>query len=262
MLRQKNKNKRGQLTIWIIVAILLVAIIFLLLFVYNPFKINFTRDEIPQKPEVFISDCISDEVLETVDLLSRKGGYLEDPNIFVPYNNFKVGYLCYTNQPYTICSNQQPFLDKFIEQELKTEFKQTNLINSCLSSYKTTVEKLGYQINTCNNPDFNVTIENDRIIFPFKCNIEMSKEDKSFRYQEIKPEVKTKLSNFIGIANKIVEQEIKNGDFDLLLGQMYLTDIELGRTRAGNTKLYILHESNTENYFIFGIKNLFQNSGL
>ena len=70
------------------------------------------------------------------------------------------------------------------------------------------------------------------------------------------------LSNFIGIANKIVEQEIKNGDFDLLLGQMYLTDIELGRTRAGNTKLYILHESNTENYFIFGIKNLFQNSGL
>lgn len=255
-------NRRGQLTIWMIVAILFVAIIFLLLFVYNPFKIKLTRDEIPQKPEVFISDCISDQVLSTVDLLSRKGGYLEDPNIFVPYNNFKVGYLCYTNQPYTICSNQQPFLDKFIEQELKTEFKQTNLINSCLSSYKITVEKLRYQIITCNNPDFNVTLKDGKITFPFVCNIEMSKEDKSFRYQEIEPEVKTKLSNFIGIANKIVEQEIKNGDFDLLLGQMYLTDIELGRTRAGNTKLYTLHEINTENYFIFGVKNLFQNSGL
>lgn len=255
-------NKRGQLTMWIIVAILFVAILFLLIFVYNPFKIKLIREEIPPKPDVFISDCMSEQVLSTVDLLSKKGGYLEDPNIFINYQGFKVGYLCYTNQPYTLCLNQQPFLERFIAQELKTEFKKTNLINNCLSSYKTTVEKLGYQITSCNNPDFDVVLKDNRITFPFQCKINMSKTDKTFRYENIEPEVKTKLSNFIGIANKIVEQEIKNGDFDLLLGQMYLNDIELGRTRAGNTKLYTLHETNTDNYFIFGVKNLFQNAGL
>src|SRR3989338_1392512 len=103
----KKRGTRGQLTIFIIVAILVVAIV-ALLFAFPKLRtaVGFEK---PESPENFIQTCLEDTIKENVELISSQGGSLE-PSPSVEYLDEKIQYLCYTPQKYQACVVQIPFL--------------------------------------------------------------------------------------------------------------------------------------------------------
>ena len=254
-----NKNKKGQMTIWIIVAVAIIVLAIIGFFVYNyNLKYQIERPMQELNPNIFMGECLGDYIEPIVMTMSKQGGYLAEPAIFIPYNGSKVGYLCYTNEAYKICYNQQPFLDKFIEQQLKEELKKQNAVKNCLINFESRAKGMNYQITRCQGPDFNVTLTNNEIITNFDCAITLTKNDKTQRYEKVEAVYAHPLGEFIALAMQIVDKEITLGEFNLILGQFYNPNIEILRIKAEKTKIYVLHKLNTDKSFVFGVKNLFQ----
>jgi hypothetical protein len=257
---QNKRGKKAQMTIWIIIAIIVITFSLIVLFVFNPFKISFNKQTTMQKPDVFISDCMKDFIIETADIISVKGGYYEDPNIYIGYDGQKVGYLCYTNIPFTNCSNQQPFLTYFVEQQIKEQTIQSDIINRCLTNYKQDLIKKGYSVETCekiNSNKFNVTFGEQKIILPIDCFVHIKKEDKNYNFDKINVEIEHPLPEFVEMAKKIIETEIETGDFPLILVQTYNPSLEI-KIERGESRVYILQKINTDKKFVFGIKNQYR----
>ena len=70
----KKRGTRGQLTIFIIVAILVVAIV-ALLFAFPKLRTSVGFEK-PESPENFIQTCLEDTIKENVETLSKQGEVL------------------------------------------------------------------------------------------------------------------------------------------------------------------------------------------
>ena len=108
-------NKRGQVTIFIIIGILIVAGV-VLFFVLRP-EIDITKEKAIKKPQTYIHSCIKPELEKVVNKISLQGGSLE-PSPSTVYRGEKIAYLCYVDVPYYECIVQQPFLKTHIKKEI------------------------------------------------------------------------------------------------------------------------------------------------
>ena len=90
-------KKRGQITIFIIVAVIIIALAVLLFLLVPQIRVNFgfTVDD----PSEFIQNCMEDKIKGSIETLSLQGGSIEPENYFL-YEGNKIEYLCYTNTYY------------------------------------------------------------------------------------------------------------------------------------------------------------------
>jgi len=133
--------KRGQVTIFIIIAIFIVALGTLAYFFYPQIKSTLRAEE--KTPQGFIRFCIEDKIKDTVNILSLQGGNVE-PEFYFTYNNVSIEYLCYTNENYKTCVVQQPLLKTHIEKEIKENIEDE--VNYCFTSLKENYQKRGYDV--------------------------------------------------------------------------------------------------------------------
>ena len=75
MLMIKRGGKRAQLTIFIIVAILVIAIV-ALFFAFPKLRTSVGVEKL-ETPENFIQTCLKDTIQENVETISSQGGSLE-----------------------------------------------------------------------------------------------------------------------------------------------------------------------------------------
>jgi len=134
-------NKRGQVAIFVIIAIVIVIII--LAFVLYP-RINVGGDSRTGNPKLFIESCIKEDVNSLLDELSIKGGY-EVPEGFVLYQGEKVPYFCYTSDSYQTCIIQQPNIQGHFEKEIERILKPS--VESCIKDFKKEFESKGYSVS-------------------------------------------------------------------------------------------------------------------
>jgi len=136
MKRISNKSsKRGQITIWIIVALAIVSIN-LILFAFG--KVPFLSVAEETNPNAFIEKCAEKAVNDAVDLLLPHGGFL-DPVNTVEYNYVNISYLCENRNYYLPCINSHPMLITELTNEIHNY--STPIIEQCFSDLKTELEK-------------------------------------------------------------------------------------------------------------------------
>ena len=135
-------NKRGQVTMFIIVAIIVVALA-ALFYAISP-KLGIDLSPSAKNPEAFIETCLKDDLKEIVEQISLQGGSL-DPEFYFTFNNIPIEYLCYTNQAYVECVIQQPLLQSHIERELENSLQ--DLSDFCFDSLRKNYEEQGYVVD-------------------------------------------------------------------------------------------------------------------
>src|SRR3989344_3008285 len=108
MRKRGENNKRGQVTIYVIIAIFIIAIIlFLLLLIKQKgLDIILPKPSI-QTPSEYIEKCARDSAQEAIEIMLPQGGYLNPENYRI-YNKNKVAYLCYNHNFYQPCITQEP----------------------------------------------------------------------------------------------------------------------------------------------------------
>ena len=121
------KSKRSQITIFVIIAIVIIAgviLFFALTDTGRNLLRNITGQEIDFNSQV--RNCIENnpEIKSEINLIMSQGGSLNPGNYFL-YNDTKFSYLCYTNQYYKGCVMQNPNLLFNTENEIENSIRKS-----------------------------------------------------------------------------------------------------------------------------------------
>jgi hypothetical protein len=242
----KRGNNKGQITIFIIIAIVILAILVIL------FYPRIKKLVVPSTPSIQLRDCLGERLKKAIDLVSERGGSIKPVNA-VMYEGKKIEYLCYTNEYYQTCSNQQPLLKQHIEREIYEYVKPQ--VSKCMNKLKEDLRKQGYSV-TQDREDISVNIVPDNIEVEVS-GLTIEKEGEAGRYDKLKVDYGSELYTLIMLASSILNWEARYGDSDITTYMLYYPNIKAEKYKQGDgSKIYILTAKDTEDRFMFATRSL------
>ena len=143
------RSKKGQMTIFIIIGVLIVSAL-ALFFVFRSDIIPGIGIGAEQSPNVFLASCLDDDIREGLDLISLQGGSMENQlNISFKFEDERfpidISYLCYSRNEYELCVNQEPML--FSQFKEKMYYYLEDSVRSCFNDLILSLEKRGYVVD-------------------------------------------------------------------------------------------------------------------
>ncbi len=248
-MNEMNK-KRGQVTIFIIIAIVVVGLI-ALFFLFSP-QIRPLFDEGVTNPHAFIQNCLEEDIENVVDELSLKGGEIE-PESFYLYKGDKIRYLCYTNEYYQTCVVQESMLKESIEKEIKEAISLR--IEECFDDLEEEYKKQGYDVDL-NRGEISVELLPKRIVTKIDSTLTLTK-DTSKTYDSFMVVLNNNLYELIGVAKSILNYESTIGNMDVTMYMNYYRDLKVEKiTQDEGTKIYIITDRNNNNKFQFASRSI------
>jgi len=244
---------RGQVTIFIIVAILIVGLALTIYFLRPGATVTSGFNEI--NPNGFIQTCIEGDIEDAVEVVSLQGGSVE-PEHFILYQDDKITYLCYTSEYYKTCSVQQALLKEHIESEIEDEIKDE--VVNCFNELKRNYEERGYTVNL--QPG-NVRVEllPKRVVVTFSHTLNVTKTNTE-KYGDIERPFNVILNNnlyeLVSIANSIIDWESTYGKAETTIYMSYYQDLKVEKKeQQDGSTIYILTDRNTGNKFQFASRS-------
>lgn len=228
-------EKRGQLSIFIILGILFVAG----LASYFAFKGNLIPSLISGKdvnPNIFLEACLKEKIKDTAEIISLHGGSV-NPSFSKKFkfnndNNYhNIAYLCYNENYYVPCINQQPMLIQHIKKEFKDEIKET--VEDCYQDMLENLEEEDYEAES-NYRDFEIKLIPEEIKIEIDANVSLKKNDVFSERKGFVVSVKSHLYDMAVIAQEIVSQEAEYCSFNNLGFMMLNPEFEVSNLRTSD----------------------------
>lgn len=250
-----NENKSGQVTLFIILAIV-VVVLGVIIYMFYP-RLQTTLGTGVKSPTEFVQLCLEEEMEKNIKELSTHGGSLNPEHYFL-YNNEKIEYLCYTEKNYELCTMQQPFLRQHIEEELMRSIDENSV--ECFNSLKESYERQGYDVSLSLG-ETDVRLFPERIVTNFNHTLTLTKED-SERYKEFSIVLNNNLYELVSIAISILNFEAKYGDSETTTYMNFYHDLKVEKKKQSEgTTIYILTNRDTGEKFQFASRSLVWPSG-
>ena len=245
-----SKNQRGQITIFIIVAVVIIALVVLLYLLFPKIKVNFGFAT--DNPSEFIQNCMGNTLREVINNVSSQGGSLNPEHYFL-YNNSRVNYLCYTNKYYTPCVIQQALLKQHVEIEIKKGIKTKSA--SCFDSLIKNFESQGFKVNL-EEGNTSVELIPKRVVVVYNKKLSLTK-DSTKRYDKIVILVDNNLYELTSITDSILSMETKYGDSETTVYMNYYHNLEVEKKKqTDGTTIYILTNRESGNKFRFASRSI------
>ena len=251
---KRGLNKKGQLTLFIILGILIVAGIFAL-FLILPSPEIFTSSS--KDPVQEIRPCIAKSLEQVLPEFLEKGLYF-DLNNHLTYNGTEINYHCFTDQKRTICTRNNAQSKSRIEQELKNKIE--NDVETCFNNFVVASRSLDVELQ-----ETDLSIE----VLPGKINIKTRKDviisrdqEDPVIYRNFDISINSPLWDYIRISNEIINQEVScNCPIDAcradVTGLMNLNrDYKITLYMGGrDDRVYTIDDYYEQNKFMFAVKN-------
>ena len=137
-----NFSRKGQVTIFVIVGILLVVgIVFLFSFDRAP---KITRGQDLDNPESYIDNCVREKAKTVIKDLIGVGGF-PDSNDTIMYQGNAISYVCKNINYYQPCVSQYPRYVYQVQEELNLQLKED--VEQCFASLEQELTKRKYIID-------------------------------------------------------------------------------------------------------------------
>lgn len=244
-------EKRGQVTIFIIIGLILVVVVALLLYAQNK---GFQVINIIGSRELTLKDEVSKCIIElgdpALDLLARQGGSF-NPKKFRLYLGYEVNYLCYNLEDTDVCSNRVLTQD---DLELELENYLGSKIKSCIDSRFGNLRSSNTQIQT-GQYSLDVTVARDNVLFLVKYPTTIRRSDSSNVINEYLEVVGKPLGRLYEVAYSIVRAESSIGDFDPVPYMILYKDVQIRKDRPYPDKLYSINKINDDYTFQFAVED-------
>ena len=249
MIRKNNFNKKGQITIFIILAlILIVGIIFIFLLRQTP-KAEIVSEE---NPQAFIESCTRDAVEEALNIIMTHSGSLE-PKGTVMYQGENISYLCYTNIYYRSCINQQPLLIEHIEDEIYKYIKPR--ISNCFQVLKTTLEPR-YEVEMGEYWDLTTKLTPNGVEVNINREFKMQRGNNVRSFSLFKTNIIHPIYRLAEIAMEIVNAEARYCNFDTLGFMIIYPRYNINKFRThDSTTIYSVKEIASNEEFKFAVRS-------
>lgn len=251
----RGKNKRGQVTIFVILAIIIV-IFGVIIYLFYP-TISQTGVTTQENPQTYIQQGVENVFLEDIDLVSIRGGSM-DPEVYIDYDGDKVEYLCYTNQNYKHtqtqnCAVQRVFLIEHIENELKEAIRPRleSYFNSLVLDYR----EEGYEVNL-EKKNFSVQLLPNRVIITSQNKLELTKDGATTTYNSFSVVVNNNLYELASLAEAIANWEREYPDTPLEISLLYPNFHFEKKKLDDGTKIFTIEDTRTKDKFRFAIRGV------
>jgi len=219
-------QKRGQVTVFIVVGIVVLAVFAFLFFLRGKLVETSFEDEmnalvVPRQLEpvkTYIDVCLSQKVQEGVNLLGEQGGYIELPEDIMPrsytnpfsntlevYDGAEVAYWYYETangietQNVPSLQNMQTQLEEYLDNNFKDCFYDL-----------TTFEEEGFQIIKPTTVKSEVTINKNNIQVKVISSVYLSLKDVNKNLEKQMVVVNSNLGELYSLAKDIYEKENKD----------------------------------------------------
>lgn len=253
--RKKQINKGGQVTIFIILAMIIIVILAILFLLRTPIKTQVIDED---NPQAYIESCTREAVEEALDILSPQGGDIK-PKGSVLYNGISITHLCYTEDFYRTCINQRPLLPEHIENEITNYI--TPIVKGCFQNMENYLERR-YEVEV---GEMNLTtrIYPDNLVVEIEKKIKLTREDKIRKYENFRMNMITPIYNFAKIATEITNQEAQFCHFEELGFMILYPRWDVQSTITGDSHtIYLIKERTTNQKFQFATKSCVLPAGL
>lgn len=194
-------NKRAQLTVFVILALVLILGIAIFFIVKNS-KLNPTISP-GENPQGYMEDCVKKALIDVEGKLIDNNGFLNLQNSYINFNNSKVPYYCFAATELTLCTAKHPAISNEIVKQIYTQIKPK--IEKCFSDVKDQFNDYDYKEGA-----LNITIE----IMPKTIQAKVSKDisynknEQRINLQKFDNSIGSPLFDFILLGNEIVNQEL------------------------------------------------------
>ncbi|GIU68587.1 MAG: hypothetical protein KatS3mg001_437 [Candidatus Pacearchaeota archaeon] len=242
--------KKGQVAIFIIIAILAVGAILSIYFLNRSARTTERFEE--TNPQTFIQNCIEESLNNAIETISLQGGSA-NPEGYLEYKGYKIEYACYTAEDFKTCVVQKPFLQSHIENEIKKEIEEE--FNFCFNQLVRNYEDRGYNVNF-KKGNLNVRLVPKRIIVNTTNEITVTKGNTQ-TFKDFEIVVNSNLYELVWIANSILEFEASLGDADPTIYMdifRWIKVEKISREREG--VVYIITDRRSGDKFQFASRSL------
>ena len=208
-------NKKGQVSVFVIIGVILVILVALWFVGTKEFgllvpSVKFLGDKI-QPLEKNIKDCVEKSV-PYVETIIKQGGDT-NPNRYVTYQNRKVKYLCYNIKNNDKCINMMLPFDVVLEN---INNKLDNDIKNCINKdlFKST---LAYDVQIKGEPKTKTTVEGDKLKVSVNYNVKLIKGEITQPLDKVEKIIDLPLKGLYDTTLDVVNEWAGNGFFDQLL---------------------------------------------
>ena len=233
-------NKKGQVAIFVIVAIIIVAIFVLYLALSNK-PILSGQNEVNFQSA--IDKCVKDAVEEATDKMIPQGGFIEPENYKI-YKNTKVSYLCENIGYYKPCINQHPLL---INEEVKEiENYIAPRVEQCFSNTKTELEKRNYNV-LMSGMNLSVSLASGKIIIDIDRKVTLSKNEQTQTFDKFNVELTNPIYDLSKVAIEIANQESKFCYFEYVGYMILYPKVSIEKFAfSDSTKIYTIRDKQSK----------------
>ena len=248
--------KRGQVTIFIIAGIVIVAGV-ALFFLFRSGIIPGTGGSEEINSESFLETCLEPSLRNAIETISLRGGKAE-PELYREFEftedgvSRNVAYLCYTNNYYVPCINQNPILISSLKLEIKNYVDED--VRNCFANLKRSLGKQGYVVEG-ELRDFDVGLSPGKAGIAIDASLKYSKSEEERNYEEFEISIPSKFYDLAIVAQEIVSQEARFCYFEYLGFMLLYPEFDINKFRTGDsTTFYTVSHRESGEKFRFAIR--------
>ncbi len=221
-IRMKKRGKRGQITIFVVIALMIVAAIVVVFLVWNQLapisKPGVKAPSLSLQFENGIKECVKENAKEAITELVETGGnsYREPKLPFKEWDGENYVYLCLNENDYEECVNQDEDLIGTFENGIKKKVNTKG--KECIDKILGNAKKNGFIVDIKSNPEVIVDIrggiagaETGRVDVSYIQNIEISKGDDKASFDRFDVVLDSDLNLMLEEVIKIINSEAKSG---------------------------------------------------
>lgn len=252
------KKKRGQVTIFIIIGIVIVSAVSLFLLFRGGVipEIGKARET---NPSAFLDSCIEDKVREAVEVIGLQGGYISNPLhksfLFKDEESpTDISYLCYNQNDYLPCVNQEPMLIQHLEDEIKSYISDE--VNLCFSRLTSSLGRQGYTVDAnYEEGNFEVELMPKKVVIEINAELTLTKTGETTKQEDFKISIPSRFYDLIEVVNRIVNGEASSCDFNYVFFIMNNAEFDIDKFKtADSTEIYVIKHEDTNEKFNLAIR--------
>jgi len=240
---KKRMEKKGQLTLFILIALILVSVILLFFLWLQPTYL------FEESGGLKFENCVRDALEETIDELSVNAGFI-NPAFTYPYNGEDFTYLCYTEAYYQTCVVQVPFLKNTFEEQAEKDLR--DVIDGCYSSSIADLKAQGFEVKSGK-------VEYEVLLEPGVARVQVSAPTTvgSQKFARFNIKLNSHIYEMLMISTSILQYESQLGDSDVTSMMALYQDYIIDKIKRGDgTTVYILEDKILGTKFQFASKSL------
>lgn len=243
MKRKLDFGIRGQVTIFILIAIIIVSVILIFFLWARP---SFFSENVGIEGfEACVRDSLNDGIVE----LENTAGLI-DSDFSYTYMGEDFNYLCYTSEFYKTCTVQVPLLKKTFNDNLGRLVADE--VETCYEASLDSLKDQGYEVSS-GNLTYEVDIESG--VVRMKINAPTGVAGKKFTRFNV--EVDSPIYDMLMIATSILQFESTYGDSDVSSMMFYYPEYYVNKVKRGEgTTIYSLEHKTFGDKFKFASRSL------